>query len=410
MGIKILVLQSYNIFIENSALSNRWRTIVEGLSGKDCLIHIFFTSGYRSKSEKEQYGRRGFIDDKIEYTYLSKQNRYSYLGGRINLYLLSWWYNRINSVHLRRITKKLKPDIVFLNTSLDAMHTFSLAFRSYARNFKLMIEVNEFNDIWDIHMTNWLQKWRNKKSNDLLLKVILPRLSICLVMTDTLMEHYKGMPGINPDAEFLKIPMTVDLSRFENTQANDTYKKPYIAYCGSGGFYANGVDILIKSFARISHLFPEIRLYIAAFHGNDESKMLGLIKENKLSEKAIYLGVLNRNEIPSFLAGAELLALPRPDSRQARGGFPTKLGEYLASGSPVCVTRVGEIPQYLADNESAFMADPGDEVSFAKAMERCLRDPVNAKRVADNGKQVAHITFNMEYQTDRLFSFLEQRV
>ena len=50
--------------------------------------------------------------------------------------------------------------------------------------------------------------------------------------------------------------------------------------------------------------------------------------------------------------------MARPDSRQARGGFPTKLGEYLATGKPVCVTKVGEITVYLEDNVSAFLAEP----------------------------------------------------
>lgn len=410
MGIKILVLHSYNIFSENNASSNRWRTIVEGLSERGSILHLIITSGYRSKREMRQYGRSGIISGKIKYTYLSNQKRYSYFRNRLNLYLLSWIYNRFNALELKRITRKEKPDIIFINTALDAMHTYYLAFQRDNGNIKLMTEINEFNDIWDVHMTNFLQKWRNKKSDDLLINKIFPRLNLCLVMTDTLINHYKALSGINPDLEFLKVPMTVDFRRFESVQENNLYKKPYIAYCGSGGFYTNGVDILINSFARISNSFPGLTLYIAAFRGNDEARMLELINENKLTEKVIYLGSLERGQIPSFLYGAELLALPRPDSKQAQGGFPTKLGEYLASGRPVCVTSVGEIPEYLSDNESAFMAIPGDVESFAKSMERCLRDPVNAKRVGENGKKVAQREFNMENQASHIYGFLERQI
>ncbi len=407
MGIRILILHSSNIFSENNASSNRWRTIIEGLSDRGIILHLLITSGFRSKQEIEQYGRGGIISGNIRYTYLSNQKRYSYFRNRLSLYLLSWFYNRLNSMQLKRITIEYKPDIIFLNTSLDAMHTYYLAFHRDNGNIKLMTEINEFNDIWKVHTTNFLQKWRNKKSDDLLINKIFPRLDLCLVMTDTLINHFKALPGINPDLRFLKVPMTVDFRRFESVQVTNIYKKPYIAYCGSGGFYTNGVDILIKSFGIISNSFPGLTLYIAAFRGNDEARMLELISETMLTQKVIYLGSLERGQIPSFLFGAELLALPRPDSRQAQGGFPTKLGEYLASGRPVCVTRVGEIPEYLTDNESAFMAIPGDVESFAKSMERCLRDPENAKRVGENGKKVAQSEFDMENQADRIFRFLE---
>ena len=49
-----------------------------------------------------------------------------------------------------------------------------------------------------------------------------------------------------------------------------------------------------------------------------------------------------------------MLVLARPDNIQAKGGFPTKLGEYLATGNPVVVTKVGEIPNYLIDGVNAF--------------------------------------------------------
>ena len=61
--------------------------------------------------------------------------------------------------------------------------------------------------------------------------------------------------------------------------------------------------------------------------------------------------------MPKYLCNAKLLALARPDSIQAQGGFPTKLGEYLATGRPVVVTKVGEIPDYLEDGVNAFLSD-----------------------------------------------------
>ena len=104
------------------------------------------------------------------------------------------------------------------------------------------------------------------------------------------------------------------------------------------------------------------------------------------------------------------MALSRPDSHQAQGGFPTKLGEYLATGNPVCVTSVGEIPDYLKDNLSAFMARPGDVDSFADALDRAVCDETNAKKVGVNGRKVAEECFNDEIQAKKLSEFLKENL
>ena len=120
--------------------------------------------------------------------------------------------------------------------------------------------------------------------------------------------------------------------------------------------------------------------------------------------------MLSREQIPPFICQASLLVLSRPDSHQAQGGFPTKLGEYLATGNPVCVTKVGEIPEYLEDNVSAFMATPGDVDSFADAIDRALSNLEQAKKVGQKGREVAEKEFNSETQARRLHEFLAENV
>lgn len=117
-----------------------------------------------------------------------------------------------------------------------------------------------------------------------------------------------------------------------------------------------------------------------------------------------------RDAIPSIICNADLLVLPRPDPKQAQGGFLTKLGEYLATGKPVCTTIVGEIPNYLTDNESVFFAERGSVESFAEAMERALGDYENAVRVGANGRKVAEEYFNKDLQARKLLAFLEELV
>jgi glycosyltransferase involved in cell wall biosynthesis len=403
---KILFLHCYNIFAEGGASSNRWRSIVEGLSRYDVEFYFVITSGYKSAEEENTFGKTGNIDKKIRYQYTSVQNRYDYWASRINIYILNNFYCFSSARQIKKIIKSFTPEIVFLSNSLEVFKIFFRIFPENHKGIKLMFEINEFNDIWDVHTNNRLQRYKNSQHNFYLTKRIFPRLDMCLVMTNTLLSHFSQLSGIKPDISFLKVPMTVDFSRFKIVVGKDTYQKPYIAYCGSGGFYTNGIDILIKSFAMISIDYPDLKLYIAAFWGIDGPKMLELIEDTGMTEKIIYLGVIEREEVPSFIMGAEVLVLPRPDSRQAQGGFPTKLGEYLASGNPVCVTRVGEIPEYLVDNVSAFLANPGDIYSFTYALKRALNDKTTAKRVGENGRKVALEHFSMDVQAKRIYEYI----
>ena len=102
-----------------------------------------------------------------------------------------------------------------------------------------------------------------------------------------------------------------------------------------------------------------------------------------------------------------MLVLARPDNKQSEAGFPTKLGEYLATGKPVVVTRVGEIPEYLKDQENAFIASPGDAHNFAMKMKQVMNNYDDALKVGHKGQQLALTTFNSTYQGLKLAEWLK---
>jgi glycosyltransferase involved in cell wall biosynthesis len=203
--------------------------------------------------------------------------------------------------------------------------------------------------------------------------------------------------------------MTVDLERFEQPQKNlKEFTSPYIAFVGVMNDAKDGVSILIKAFNTLKSKYPNHKVYLVGAWNYDTPVHLQLIKDYTLENSVFWMKEYSRNEIPNIICNADLLVLPRPDSKQAQGGFPTKLGEYLASGVPVCATTVGEIPDYLVDNESVFFAEPGSVESFAEAMDRALNDPDSAKRVGENGRKVAVKEFNKDVQAKKLYEFLRE--
>lgn len=394
----------FNPFFTSSAIANRYEGLLKGLINRGVTIHLFVTQGYNNWDE---YSKKGyaFRSKHLSIKYLVTTFNSSLFLRRLNYYVFGSIIYRICDIRLKEIFAE-KCDYYWLAGG----KSLRLSFLKYRKNIsaKVFMEFNEFQQLYKYDKSLSLSKIKQLDNEFQITLSTIKELDCIAIMTNTLMDHYKKMA--KPDAKFLHLPMTVDFSRFQDNRYSEKYKKPYIAFTGTYTNAKDGVDVLIHAFARIEKEFPEYHLYLAGFYHYDVPMQQKLITEYHLDEKITYLGVLNKEQVPSFIQHADLLVLSRPDSRQAQGGFPTKLGEYLATGNPVCVTRVGEIPDYLEDNVSAFMAKPGDVDSFADAMRRALSDKENARRVGFNGRKVAEYNFSVDVQAKRLFGFLSDNI
>ena len=107
-----------------------------------------------------------------------------------------------------------------------------------------------------------------------------------------------------------------------------------------------------------------------------------------------------------MLKNATILALDRPNNLQAKYGFPTKLGEYLQTGNPVVITRVGDIPIFFKDGESALIAEPENPESFAEKLCWAIEHPVEAREIGIKGKHVADIHFNSLLETKKIINVI----
>ena len=219
------------------------------------------------------------------------------------------------------------------------------------------------------------------------------------------LKNYFIEQGVSPKQVHL-VNMIVDTSRFEKLDKKPT--ENHIAYCGTASNNKDGVDELIKAFAVLSTKHPDYKLYIIGNtpYKNQRFGNLELVKSLGIKDSVVFTGMVSRNEIPQLLKNAKILALDRPDNIQAKYGFPTKLGEYLLTGNPVVVTKVGEIPLFLKDGESALIADPGNAQNFADKMCWAIENPDRAKVIGENGKMVAEQSFNYLTETKKLVNII----
>ncbi len=241
----------------------------------------------------------------------------------------------------------------------------------------------------------------NKAMAKLFTSKFLPELSGVFVITDKLKTFVQRY---NPEAQ--KLVTVVDLPFFSTDQPSP-YAFPYIGYCGTINGNKDGVPILVEAFARIANKFPQLNLVLVGRINSKESikETTDAIEKHGLDKRVIFTGMVDREMMPVILGNAEILVVSKPDNEQNSGNFPIKIGEYLATGVPVVVTKVGEIPLYIKDGESGFLAEPSNAAAFAEKMEEALNNP-NAKQIGLNGKKVAEDNFDYKMQAKIMADYI----
>lgn len=230
---------------------------------------------------------------------------------------------------------------------------------------------------------------------------VVRKLDGLFVISESLRDYFI-IRGIPPEKVHI-VNMTVDTSRFIGLK-KELQKEKYIAYCGTVSNSKDGVDELIKAFSLVAQKINDIKLYII---GNtpktcDRTRNLALVESLGLKDRIVFTGVVCSQEMPQLLKNAEVLLLARPDGLQAKYGFPTKLGEYLLTENPVVVTKVGDIPKFLKDGESALLAEERNVSSFSSKVIWALEHPEESAIIGKEGLRVAIKEFNSKTETAKM--------
>ncbi len=368
-------------FPVNSASSNRILTLGKGLTNAGAIVSVysFGLSKLPLRSEGKNYS--GSVSG-INWMFFNKRVisfRCRFLNG---IYLI-WGQIKGYPLLLFRYFNK---NPLFFTSQTSSGYIIPLWILSRICKGKMVLFRSEFpnHKIRERYLTRLIEKY--------IYPVTIARFDILFFMTDNLKEYFikwadkKAVIGI--------IPVSVDTTMFKET-TESPFPFPYIAYCGSLANTKDGLDMLIRCFFNIHKKFDDVRLVIIGGGPNLDTLRIYASKLFKGKEKVLFIGMVDHTKIPGYLLNASVLALARPNSIQAEGGFPSKLGEYLSTGKPVIVTDTGEISKYLKDGYNARIAKANDEYDFTIKLEWLLENPDEAVKIGINGRETATANFEM---------------
>jgi glycosyltransferase involved in cell wall biosynthesis len=228
-----------------------------------------------------------------------------------------------------------------------------------------------------------------------------------VIVISTYLEEY-FLARVRRGAKVIRIPILVDMRDFSEERIGDGRNRRNLCYVGNLG-HKGEVDDLLDAFCKIEARFPEWSLSVIG-DGRDPSALAGFrsrVSAMGLSDRIQFVGRVARDALPGFYREAGAFALPRASGLFSTAGFPTKLGEYLASGRPVIVTATGDIPLFLTDGVDAFLVPPDDNEAFAARLADVFADPAMAYAVGLRGRETARQRFETRSQCVRLAEFIQ---
>lgn len=143
-------------------------------------------------------------------------------------------------------------------------------------------------------------------------------------------------------------------------------EEPHVLFLGVIG-ERKGIDVFLDALATLLLRGVPFR---ATVGGNGEVEAArGRAAELGLADRVAFIGWVDEARVDAELRRADLFVLPSRAENQ-----PVAILEAMARSVPVVATRVGGIPEQLADGTAGLLVEAGDAEALAEAMAGLLRD------------------------------------
>ena len=182
-------------------------------------------------------------------------------------------------------------------------------------------------------------------------------------------------------------------------------KIPNLPVIGSLGrlIEKKGMDDTILALSKLHQQGIDFRLEIGG-DGPLNNYLQEIAKKHDLVDKIEFKGAIPNDKVYDWLKNLDIFVLAcKEDSKGDKDGIPVVLMEAMLVGVPVISTSISGIPELIQDEQSGFLAQPGDPESLASTINKVLHwsDLTQITQVARN-KVTGE--FELKNNVDRLLT------
>lgn len=187
-----------------------------------------------------------------------------------------------------------------------------------------------------------------------------------------------------PESRIVYVPNGVDRERFEvirpdrMEELGRTWRlggKRAVIYAGSMSLASHPVGLLISAFAEVVPLAKDTVLLLVG-GGEDLETLKEQARGLGIEDATRFVGRVAPDQVPAFLALADVSVDPVLDDDVARARSPLKVFESLAAGTPVITGDVGDRRAFLGDGRVGSLVAPGRVSDLAEGILARLQEQV----------------------------------
>ncbi len=156
----------------------------------------------------------------------------------------------------------------------------------------------------------------------------------------------------------------------------------YVAHLTRG----SDLDLALMAWPQVLHSMPEAHLVILG-GGEGRAALAELAARLELEHRVLFVGAVPQEEVPVWLAAADVALNPYRDTLVNRAKCAGKLIDYMAAGRAIVAARLGQNLEYLEDGVSGVLVAPGDSRALADGILRVLGDRGWAQRLGQAARQ-----------------------
>ncbi len=199
-------------------------------------------------------------------------------------------------------------------------------------------------------------------------------------------------------------PVGADLElfhpRISSVRIRERYNidSPLVSYIGQlhGGQYA---EQFIKAAKIVLNQIKDITFMIVG-GGYKLEELKALAEVLDMNENIIFTDSVAHQEVPLFMAAADIAVACFEDNDITRCKSPLKIAEYMSCGKPIVASNVGEVKNMLGG--AGVMTEPDNPEDLARGIIKLLDDEPLRKRLSLKARQRAEEIYNWTNTADNL--------
>ena len=166
-----------------------------------------------------------------------------------------------------------------------------------------------------------------------------------------------------------------------------------------------GFDIAVRALPLIIKHFPEARLVIAG-DGPARPHLERLAADLGIKDRVVFPGWIPPEKVPELMNSATVVLMPS----RLREAFGLVVLQAAQMARPVVATRVGGLPEVVADKETGLLVPKENPLALAEAVVSILQDPAGAKEMGRIGRLRAKNLFSWERYISSYYELYQRLV